>query len=53
MLRELSEDTATELGDKDMDDQLDSLDDELEVDDDLETWRTIRRYVPTEPEPGD
>ena len=53
MLGDLCEEAAIELFDDDIDDQVDPLDGELQVDDDFETWCTIRRYLPTEPQIGD
>ena len=46
-MEQLWEDNDDERIDDD-DDEFDPLDDELEADDDLETWSTIRRYLPTD-----
>jgi hypothetical protein len=52
MVGELWEEGATELIDDD-DDEFDPLDNELEWDDDVETWCTLQRQRPTEDEAGE
>ena len=53
MVEELWEEGGTAIIDDEFDDELDLEDDEVEADDDLETWRTIRRYLPPELAAGD
>jgi hypothetical protein len=53
MVGELWEEGATEFIDDDLDDELDLEDDDVEADNDVETWCTIRRYLPLEPDAGE
>ena len=53
MVGELWEEGAIERIDDDIDEDFDPLDDDVELDDDLETWRALRRYVSIETEAGE